>query len=203
MPELGEVKRGLELGYCSNRQYIWRACERCGKEDWQQFNRGFPKYKYCHSCALVLSGHMARPMQQGAKNPVWKGGRTVTKQGYVLVYLPSDSFFFPMARSRGKYSGTVMEHRLVMAKHLGRCLGSWEIVHHKNGIKDDNRLENLELTIRGQHVSRHGKGYQDGFVKGYKDGKDKRIGVLEQRVTQLEAEVVLLCSQLTDHERIK
>jgi hypothetical protein len=66
-------------------------------------------------------------------------------RGYVEVKLRGDDPFRAMARK----TGYVREHRLVMARHLGRLLLPTEVVHHKNEIKNDNRIENLELLETG------------------------------------------------------
>ena len=79
----------------------------------------------------------------------WKGGRT-TKNGYVFVYRPTH----PAAHS----NGYIPEHRGVMEQSLGRFLYPDETVHHKNGVKSDNRPENLELWV-GNHS--HGQRVQD------------------------------------------
>lgn len=68
--------------------------------------------------------------------------RAVTPQGYILIRRPEH----PNARS----NGSIFEHTFVMSEHLGRPLLSTENVHHINGQRDDNRLQNLELWSTSQ-----------------------------------------------------
>jgi len=112
----------------------------------------------------------------------WKGGRFVNKEGYVWVKLqPNEQRFAPMANHRGY----VREHRLVLAKSLGRCLESWEVVHHKNGVKNDNRIDNLKLLPnRNYHQS-------DLVLKS-------RLKQLECKVKEQDKELRLLKWQLIE-----
>ena len=175
MPQIGEIQKGLYIGKSAHHLYIWHACLGCKRERWIQFVRGKPTREKCPKCAA----------HRGANHRAWKGGRRKEKKGYIIVLLQPDDFFYPMGTYSSKY---VLEHRLVMAKHLGRCLQSWEIVHHKNGIRDDNRIENLELTSSiGEHITNHSKGYRDGYSKGLIDGRDKQIQLLKQEITSLKS----------------
>ena len=107
-----------------------------------QFNTG----QTVISRVLAYSGYTKETRHvRGSRHGSWKGGRHWLK-GYWMVHVPFDSPFASM-RSTGGY---VLEHRLVMAQSLGRPLLSTENVHHLNGIRDDNRLENLELWVRHQ-----------------------------------------------------
>ena len=87
--------------------------------------------------------------QKGKNNRGWKGGRTKTTQGYILIKKRNH----PNANK----NGYVPEHHLVMGKRLGRYLKPEEVVHHINGKKDDNGIENLELMTKKTHMSHHSK----------------------------------------------
>ena len=97
----------------------------------------------------------------GSDSPVWKGGRIIDNMGYVRIYKPDHPYV-----NKG---GRVLEHRLVMEKKLGRYLTKDEIVHHINGIKDDNRIENLQLVNRKMHKTNYADGYKAGMTIGYND----------------------------------
>lgn len=77
------------------------------------------------------------------KNPEeasnYSGGRSVNAAGYVWV-LKAD-------HPNANQLGYVFEHRLVVSESIGRPLEKWEVVHHINGIKSDNRIENLVLCV--------------------------------------------------------
>lgn len=140
MPEIGDVKFDKR-----RRKSVWHACIDCGKERWVQMVGGKPKSLRCLSCGNKLQKHY-----KGKDSSVWKGGRHKTSDDYISIWVDSKDFFYPMA-NKGRY---VLEHRLIMAKHLGRCLLRTEQVHHINGIRTDNRLENLEILNKGSHSLR-------------------------------------------------
>jgi lambda repressor-like predicted transcriptional regulator len=76
----------------------------------------------------------------------WKGGRITVSGGYVRVLI---GWRDPLSSMCDQH-GYILEHRLVIARSLGRPLTSRETVHHLNGVRSDNRLENLQLR-HGRH----------------------------------------------------
>ena len=161
MPEIDEVKRGYEIGIKDHHKYIWHICLKCGNSKWVKLIKGEPQSKRCRHCA-----------ERGEKSNRWNGGRKI-RNGYISVWLSPDDFFFPMVDKLGY----VFEHRLIVARTLGRCLHSWEIVHHK-GVKypsgsienkQDNRYpENLQLVQEMQH---------------------QQITIMENKIHRLESKV--------------
>lgn len=94
---------------------------------------------------LKENGYIFSPFT-GEKNSQWKGGRMMHPSGYVLVKHDGNNTFSSMCNN----AGYIMEHRLVMARSIGRPLRKDETVHHINNDKLDNRLENLQLR-QGKH----------------------------------------------------
>lgn len=171
MAKIGDMAKAKDIGITGSGRYIFSACLDCGKERWVLFSHGKPSFNRCRRC----SGTLLR--RCGEQNSKWRGGRYKNSDGYMSILLTSDNFFFPMTSKNRPY---VMEHRLVMAKYLGRCLLPWEVIHHKNGIKDDNRLENLELLpSQRQHIP--SMKWQGEILK-----RDKIIEELQSKIMILE-----------------
>jgi hypothetical protein len=95
----------------------------------------------------------------GLDNPLFKTGKSYDANGYVVL----------SSKIWGKDTGR-REHRVVMEQFLGRALRENEIVHHINGVKHDNRIENLSLETRASHNREHGSG---GIAVCSKCGSEK------------------------------
>ena len=125
------------------RTHRWVA-DQIGTVD-QQISR------LCRKHGIAVAPRGPRP---GPGHPNWQGGRNVDKDGYVVVWVAEH----PHAKRRpGKRfpGGYVLEHRLVMESALGRYLLSSEVVHHRNNVNNDNRIENLELFASNADHLRH------------------------------------------------
>ena len=83
----------------------------------------------------------------GKETSRWKGGRTITSEGYVLIR---------NNKHPANRRGYVAEHRLVMEKHIGRYLTKEEVVHHKDHNKENNDINNLMLLPNNsEHLKMH------------------------------------------------
>jgi hypothetical protein len=122
---LGIAQRGFRGGE--------RKCAWCGNA-FQPDRRTARRSTCSRRCAYDL-GNTKRG-RKGPDNPKWKGGVKSHSSGYL--------------REWDKKRGYMLQHRLVMERVLGRPLLQHEQVHHKNGIRDDNRPENLELWAKKQ-----------------------------------------------------
>jgi len=132
---------------------MMRTCSSCGREF-----KPSSGHKDCPSCRYHRTKtaicHICKQQKHSTKYKNCKkctnkiradyGTGRYLKSGYVMIFAKNH----PRATgSRGNY---VFEHILVMEKYLGRYLLPEEKVHHKNGIKDDNSIHNLELWIKPQ-----------------------------------------------------
>lgn len=97
--------------------------------------------KQLHSALCSPCSTENQKVLLGKDHPAWKGGRTLHSGGYWQLRKPEDH------PRNGKY---IFEHIVVMEQYLGRYLHSNENVHHKNGVRTDNRLQNLELWVKPQ-----------------------------------------------------
>lgn len=113
-------------------------CSNCGKEfkTFKCYEKRQHKNRYCSKQCESEHKKLNNTREH------WKGGTIGKTTGYVYIEID------------GKQ---VQEHRLVMERHLGRRLSKNEVVHHINGIKTDNRIENLEVMSNAEHARHHSK----------------------------------------------
>jgi len=161
-------------------------CDTCGNENTTTYQnyysaqkkRNFSGETYCRACSCKSTATKSKgriphnkgkkyPNLQGVNSKSWKGGSYISSDGYIMKHIGFNS------KRKSGWEDYRKEHILVMEQYLGRELNSNEIIHHINGIKTDNRIENLSLLQSSQehkesHNSLQNEAYklvQSGLIK--------------------------------------
>jgi hypothetical protein len=111
----------------------------------------------------------------GSRHYAWQGGKSTTSGGYTTIYMPTH----PKADKRHR----VREHIVVWENTHGRKLRKGEIVHHINGLKSDNRPENLVAMLGKEHI--------------------RFIPMLQKRIQQLESELASCMQSVMQFDKPK
>lgn len=101
--------------------------------------------------------------RRGPNASGWKGGR-IMRRGYVMLYMPG--------HPRADIKGYIPEHQVVACEARGRDLEPGEVVHHVNGVKDDNRPENLEILTADEHRAAHRQDQSTIMRRFHQDNPD-------------------------------
>lgn len=155
-----------ECSYVPLRKGEYQNCKLCGGQFWKKPSD--KNRRYCSKKCEVADDIM-RPLDRIHNGKPAK----LDAKGYIMLWEPDH----PGCGCRGWKS----EHRMLMEKHLGRILKPTEHVHHINGIKTDNRLENLQVLDGNDHARITGAEFRAELKKMRQDVEEyrKRFGPLE------------------------
>lgn len=167
-PKIGDIVSSSQVNKRHRGRYIYMRCPECGSGHWVRLEAykgdclGYCRKHYGIAIGRANTGgkrseatkKLLGDQKRGAKNHWWRGGKFKNHE-YIALYLSPDHPLFEMTVAHGR----VFEHRIVMANQLGRPLRDEEVVHHINGIKTDNRIENLRLFAnQSEHMIIHNGG---------------------------------------------
>ena len=132
-------KTKSKISIANSKPKIKIVCKNCSKDFYVVASKS--KRRSC--CSKNCRNEYQKIIFKGSGNINWKGGKRLRPDGYVECFVEGNKRLYQL------------EHRLAMEKIVGRKLKRSEDVHHLNGIKNDNRKENLLLILKSEHTKLH------------------------------------------------